>query len=264
MNSYYFKAERLYNKRRKDLDYKRISCNQVMKYDQRRDCYQHRHHRTVTVEIFRDKFIINTGGWDTITTWTKIGQWAPLRAWRKLREEWEGTKYVYWGGHGWRHRCATAYYDHIEIDVDGVPLDPKPIEVRKLRPGATKPFIEMKRRVRNRLRLAAIEARMVIGELPKPGGSKDRAEVLAAVERLDEWCQEHGEVFIPSHVLDMSALFGRREKCSFGRPTYHQPPAGTLMQRLETNLNAARHAWVEDNGATDIVQMPCDYLHRSE
>ena len=129
----YLQCEALYAKRRKSNNWKKISHNQKLYYDAAHDCFQHQHHHTITVEVYRDKYVISTGGWDTPTTWKKIHEFS--RCWIVTRPmfSFDPGKYVCWKN-GQGDNCYTKFYDGIAVDLQGVPLKPKPVQVRKLRP----------------------------------------------------------------------------------------------------------------------------------
>lgn len=252
-NSYYYRAERRFESRRSGRDYKRISKNQTITYNAADDCYVHRHHRTNTVFIYRDKFVIDTGGWDTKTTWKKIGEWSPLRASGRRLPCWEGSKYVYWN----QYTCATEYYDGIEIDNDGVPLDPKPIKVRRLRRGVTKPIRDITKQV-----LHALGPRAAVGEFDRFVGKQvNGLELLNLVQDIDEWMSDHpSQVLVPDE-FDWQALFARRERMSFGCKAYHQyNDEPTSLQRLKSNLAAATQVWLnQQTNIYETVEKPCNY-----
>lgn len=252
-NSYYYAAEKKFATRRSGREYKRISKNQVLLYDKRNDCYIHKHHYTNTVFIYRDKFVIDTGGWNTETTWKKIGQWSPLRAGGKRVASWEGTKYVYWDNHTY----ATEYYDGIEIDNDGVPLDPKPIKVRRLRRGVTKPIRDITKQV-----LHALGPRAAVGEFDRWVGKQvDGAKLVALVTDIAEWLYDHpSQVLVPDE-FNWQALFARRERMSFGSRAHHQyDDEPTSLQRLKSNLAAAVRVWLnQQTNIYETVEKPCNY-----
>lgn len=257
MSTSYWKAEKIFASRRSGREYKRISKNQVLLYDKRNDCYIHKHHHTNTVFIYRDKFVIDTGGWDTETTWKKIGQWSPLRAGGKRVASWEGTKYVYWGHDDNRFTHATEFYDGIEIDNDGVPLDPKPIKVRRLRRGVAKPIRDITKHVLNLL-----GPRAAVGEFDRFVGKQvNGLELLNLVQDIAEWMSDHpSQVLVPDE-FNWQALFARRERMAFGRKAYHQyNDEPTSLQRLKSNLAAATQVWLnQQTNIYETVEKPCNY-----
>jgi len=203
-----------------------------MFYDAHHDCYLHKHHNTITVEIYRDKFVVNTGGWDTKTTWEFINEWCPIRVVTPLGNIRE-HKVVVWGKH------MTPYHDGIEVDLYGVPLVHKPVRKRRAIRGARKEFYDLAAQVRKLLM-----SRAMVGEFDHVGGlsTASDSQYLAAMRTLvadeREWWSTD----------DLRSFFRPREILAFGRPRYQyqkllEQPMKPAIDRLDSNINAALRAW---------------------
>lgn len=193
----YERCARAYAKRRAGNDWKRMSHNQILLYDPREDCYMHKHHNTKTVFIYRDKYRVTTGGWDTVTTWKKIGEFCPIRTMRPRSKAIQHARLVYWGS----AKKFVPYYDGIEIDAEGIPLEMAPCTFERIHRKEMDAFNEHVRTVREVLR-----TRMLVGEWDHaPTQSLPHTEtVVRAFARL----AEEGKTWI-DHDLVMP-LFMRR------------------------------------------------------
>lgn len=247
----YDKAAREFAKRRKGNDYKRLTHNQVLKYDRTSDSYLHVHHRTCTVEIFRDKYRIDTGGWGTKTTWEKIRDVCPVfRCWAAshVSPSINCGKVVVWGG------GVTPFYDGFEIDYYGTPLVQKPVPVRRRIRGACVEFDKMAGRIRRAVLPATLFG--VYDETNAIG--KDGRDLLQFVYELNDHLERTGQQFL--HPDYVSALFATRKQCSFGRERWSQPDFVPAQTRLASNLAAAKQAWISQHwkAVYEIVEMPCE------
>lgn len=219
---------------------KPISHNQRLFYNEREDCYMHQHHRTITVKIFRDKYEIDTGGWDTVTTWAKIHEFANVHFTGRPTPAYVASKFVVWHQDG--KRCLTEFYDGIQVDLNGVPLDPQPVEVRKAIRGACKEFYDTAKKVR-----AAVAVRMLVGEFDSvedvtPLGEREMWEHVQEVAELAE-----KDEFIPTEIL--LPLFAQREMLSFGNRRHYgrwgnyEQKVSPAKTRLNTSLCVAKRGW---------------------
>lgn len=160
MTTCYLQCERDYNTRRSGSMWKRVGTNQILKYDEREDCYLHVHHETCTVKIYRDKYVVNVGGWDTPTTWAKIAEYCPIRTYRPRGDNIKHDRLVGWGKWDKTHYEHYApFYNGIEVDGNGVPLKPLPVTIERVNKVDTAVFNANVRKVRSALR-----TRMLVGE----------------------------------------------------------------------------------------------------
>jgi hypothetical protein len=73
-------------------------------------------HNTVVVEILSgDKYILNTGGWQTVTTKDRINNYSPARLWQQKSIWYINTE----------DSQKIAYEDGMKIDKNGNPTDLK-------------------------------------------------------------------------------------------------------------------------------------------
>jgi hypothetical protein len=230
-----------HRRNKKINDWKPVSHNQWLKYDSISDCYLHKHHNTVTVQIFQHKYVINTGGWDTNITWAKIHEYAKVQTSGRPSPLFVADKFVVWDNTS--GRCYTEFYDGIEVSVDGYPLDPQPVEVRRAIPGARAEFYALAKKVR-----AAVALRMVVGEFdnvqhdaPGDGATLQLMQEIAA----------RSEGLFAEHISfgELAPLFAQREVLAFGRSKivthsiYEEPEPTSVKSRLNSSINAAKRAW---------------------
>jgi hypothetical protein len=235
----YHKCAEMFATRRSGRDYKVLSHNQILYYDEYKDCYQHKHHSTITVEVYQHKVRVTTGGWNTSTTWAKIAQFCRIDARHKTRPHWTGgdfDKVVYYEDIDGTPRVAQ-YQDGMELDYEGRPLTPIPVHERRLIRGQTKEFYALVQQVK-----AILLPRALLGEFdevdvePLTGG-----KILNGMVNL----VGRGERFSPHE--DLCPFFAIRPQMSFGRARWRgrtEQPERTSLQRLQSNLNAARDAWL--------------------
>lgn len=239
----YFTCEKLYASRKKGRDYKVLSHNQILLYDERENCYLHKHHNTITVRIYPDRFVLNTGGWDTVTTWKKMHEYAVFSRSGPPSKSVVGSHFVRWtemfsSEVELRQRVFyTEFYDGIEVSHAGVPLlhCRRPLRVRRLRKGFNDEFYALARSVYSRLAL-----RVALGEfdVPEHTGQAESVSGRELLELLYEANKYEG--FLPHEFV--APLFARRPRQAFGRPTastYFGSPARTGAELWRTSINTA-------------------------
>lgn len=253
----YIEAERLFSRRRKPNAYKRWTHNQVIQYNPTLDCYEHKHHSTVTVRIFREHFQIFTGGWDTTTTWSKIRDVAPsVKIWKHHNPNVVGNKFVWWGwerkqnGRGY-YAKFTEFDEGIEVDYDGVPLHPQPYEVRVLRREVMKPFNAAARKVREFVLPRALIGEFDLGEYHRRSALDD--------EELTDLVMEVATYDFKDVTSDIVApLFFPREQKVFGRVVrwsrglMPDQPLASAETRLAANLTAARRGFINGRSSSEV------------
>ena len=257
----YYAAEKLYASRRNDgRDYKRYSHNQQIEYNAHEDCYLHRHHQTVTVRIYRGHYQLDTGGWDTVTTWKKINDVAdPPWLW-KARYSLSGADETRFLG---REGRVSPYFDGIEFTGNYV-INPIPYHRRVLRDGSAKEFTKLRKAVMARLGRENFMPRVMIGEFdvhvpddPEPyRRRRDEApsgyDVLAAMQAMvDESDREQ-------FVQYVQMLLVPRPQMVFGRERSYWnggPPERTALQRLHSSFAAALRAFHEENDHYELVEV---------
>lgn len=185
----YQECARLYDTRGHGRDWKRISDSQSLYYDAQDDCYLHQHHRTVTVRIYRDRYMVNTGGWDTPSTWAFVAEFCPISVYKPSSKLIKHDKVVGWAWeYGKGYTKFAPYYDRIEVDGAGVPLHPRPVTFERVNKAAIAAFNANVRKVRDKLR-----TRMLVGEwdsapvnyLHTTSAYVKAFETLAAMEWID-------------------------------------------------------------------------------
>jgi len=249
MSQSYYDCANVYAHRRnkKKNDWKPVSHNQWLRYDPISDCYLHRHHRTTTVEIYRDKYVVNTGGWDTVTTWAKIHQYACIHLCGRPTPSFVASKFVYWDGFG--GRAYTKFYDGIEVGLDGVPFEPKPVEMRRAKPGARAEFYATAKKVR-----AAVALRALVGEFDNVHHTELRdGAAWALMQSIAARSEGLFEEFIP--YGEVAPLFAQRQVQAFGRPRNDQrEEMASPQQRLASNINAAMRAWESTKPRNELYE----------
>jgi hypothetical protein len=237
----YHGAETFFAKRRsKSDDERRYTHNQWIGYNEREDYYWHRHHNTVTVRIYRDKYLLSTGGWDTVTTWKKMHDIAPFNTTRAYGRRYVDDRFLVWRQDD--KRLFTPWYDGIEVDYHGAPLKPQPVRVWQLKKGVMKPFNDMVKRLRGK----TLHMRMEFGEFDFNADDSNVEkpwEGTELLEKLRELDVQGGE-WLKSE--DVAPLFIPRPRVVFGRQRRTVYTKRTGMQLLQTSLNAARSAFVEE------------------
>jgi hypothetical protein len=238
--------------RRKSNGWKQYSHNQKLWYDEKKDCYLHQHHNTITVEIYRDKYKVSTGGWNTSTTWRKIHEFARIRMSGRPSPLFVADKFVTWDDTS--GRCYTEFYDGIEVSLDGYPLDPQPVQVRRAIPGARAPFYALAKQVRT-----AVALRMLVGEFDNVQTAPLKDE--AAYELL-QWVAACSSGLLAEHIpyAVVAPLFAQRELMAFGRPrstcyNYEEPEPTSAKTRLNSNINAAMRAWESDRSTEELYEI---------
>jgi hypothetical protein len=231
----------MFERRRKSRDYKVLSHNQVLLYDRFEDCYLHRHHSTVTVKIFPTYYVVNTGGWDTVTTWRKIHECVNISTGKPHLASIVENKMVFWNGWG-MDRKFCPYYDGIKVDHDGIPLEPQPTHFRRMKKGATAPFNRVAHRVREQLQVRAL-----VGEWDTAEASLLEPNECWAL--MQEIAKKRGWV---SNTM-AAPLFARRERQIFGRTgkrwgsSVDEEEFRNSVQRLQTTVACARRYWISKN-----------------
>lgn len=241
MTMSYHACETMYAKRRKSNNFKRVSHNQRLYYDKERDCYQHKHHSTITVEIYRDHYRVFTGGWDTVTTWMKIHEFAPIHVTSHITPSAIGNKFVVWNGWG-RDMKFTEFYDGIKINADGVPLEPQPVQFRRMKKGVCAEFNELARDVRQHLM-----PRIMLGEFEELDGDVLDGDDLFKLMR--EVKATSGGLFPEYMSMEkLTPLFVRRPQQCFGKTKTYMWEADTSYQpaimNLTANIAAAKRMWI--------------------
>jgi hypothetical protein len=231
----------LYAKRRKSNDWKRISHNQWLYYDAEADCYRHKHHRTYTVNIYPTYYQVNTGGWDTNTTWRKIWEFVRIQVGRPPTPNYLDSKMVYWHEDGVRK--FTPFYDGIKVNYNGEPLAPTLPKYRRLKRGMCAEFYELAAKVRK-----ALLPRILVGEFDDMRGSPlDDKDALTAMREIAARSEGLFAEFI-SATDPCMALLAVRPQMAFGRPRnwwgIEERKAPNGLMRLQSNINAARRAWL--------------------
>jgi hypothetical protein len=224
------------------------SKNQWIGYDAAKDCYLHKHHDTVTVEAYKGHYVVNTHGWDTVTTWEKITKFCGVRTTSHGPSKLcAASRFVYWSSYGgWKY---AEYYDGIHIHLNGVPVSPQPVRYLRLKPGATQEFDALVKKCRTLWKQPSLVTRMAIGEFDADMGrdSPDGEEcydLLSELARLPE-----GEIYAP-HDL-MAPLLLRRQAHSFGRVIRsswrrtEEKPMPSPQDRLNACVTAARRYYME-------------------
>lgn len=99
----YNKAKELYESaRNKDAGKPYGNNTRIVKTEQG---YGVKYHATVVVNVLTDRWVLNTGGWQTVTTKQRINENAPV--------------YINQEKHIWYIDGITPYQDGIEVDRDG-------------------------------------------------------------------------------------------------------------------------------------------------
>lgn len=231
----------LYATRRSGRNYKRFSHNQQIEFDRSSGAYMHRHHRTVTVVWFPDgKVRLDTGGWDTITTWKKIHDvvQAPW-LWRgNANIPTTAVERKFLG----RPERFSPYFDGIEF-TGGYVHNPEPYHKRICTPGSAKPFTQVRRAVWER-----IGPRVLIGEFDQrdeddfmfdskrrqltPTDPKVIWQLMQTIAGLTPGVDVERSLVTP-------LLVPRPQTC-FGRGRYNEAPTiRTGMQLLNSSFRAA-------------------------
>lgn len=249
----YYGCAAIYAHRRnkKLFDWKPVSHNQWLRYNEREDCYEHKHHSTITVRIYKDKYAVNTGGWNTTTTWKKIHEYACIHVCGKPSPLFVGDKFVYWDGRG-EGRAYTEFYDGIEVGLDGVPLDPQPVEVRRATPGVRAEFYAMVKKVR-----AAVAVRVLVGEFDEVQHTPpDDHETLQLMQMVAAKSEGLFVEYVPHE--EIAPLFAQREVLAFGRPRRNffgvDPTTTSAKSRLNSSINAAKRAWDAEYSTDDLYE----------
>lgn len=230
----YHQAEAQYARRRKSNGWKKLSHNTVLMYDERDDAYLFKHHRTVTVRIYRDRYQLYTRGWNTVTTWQKMGEIAPaICCGRYSHKNWVAERFVCWGG--WKK--FTEFYEGIEVGYDGVPLDPKPVRVRRVVPGSTQRFTNMRKAVTKKLEVRAALGEFTFDEDDAEMRYITNGQMLEALEGA--YIYASGGDFIPHEVA--LPLFRTPDSRKWGDAKL------TALQILGKNLDALREEWISDH-----------------
>lgn len=237
----YHKCAATFATRRKGRDYKVLSHNQTLEYDEHRDCYIHLHHGSPTVKLFREYVQLSTCGWDTTTTWAKMHQMARFCVTGRPSASYVGSKFLQWRDDEDGKARITEFHDDIAVDYEGVPLNPQPVRVKRMRKGATAEFGALRKAVLSRLGL-----RVAVGEFDTVMvKALDGKQLLRGMQKMvaadiDKWWTTE----------ELAPFFARRPRQSFGRVRYIDRDADEeavpAIKRLESNLNAARTAWVAE------------------
>lgn len=238
---------KLFAGRNRNRPFRRLSYSCTIRPSNDGSHYIHRHHNTDTVLIYPDRYVIYTGGWDTFTTWQNIRNVVPyFHAVRPRIKSIMENKLVGWYDAGkW---CYSPFYEGIEVNLCGVPFDPKPCTVRRLKKGETRPFNALAKKVR---------------------------EILGARVKLGEWdnvdlsCQSGWRVWILMEEIatrggpglftewidhDTAApLFAYRGLMTFGKPRDDDRYLNSA-QRLESNIRAAYTWWIKQHAETELVE----------
>lgn len=242
----------IYAKRRdkKANDWKPISHNQKLRYNPERDCYEHKHHNTITVRVFADDtYEIDTDGWDTVTTRSKIREFVPISTCCRPTPAFKAGKYLRWDG-----KKYTPFYDGIMVNRFGEPLDPEPCEMLRARPGVFAEFNELAKKVR-----AAVAVRMFVGEfddvdnVPVP----DDDEAFNLMREVAARSEGLFKEFIPA--AEVMPLFAQRPLMSFGKErgrfgNSYDDETSPAKTRLNSNINAAKRAWMKDKTTKELYE----------
>ena len=259
----WWQAKRLFDSRRNDgRDYKRYSHNQQIEYDEQENCYLHRHHSTVTVRIYPDKYQLNTGGWDTVTTWKKINDIAdPPWLW-KARHSLSGADETRFLG---REGRVSPYYDGIEFTGNYV-HNPIPYHKRVLRNGSAKEFTKLRKAVMDRLGRENFLPRVMIGEFdvnlpadPDPyrryryGDAPSGRDVLEVMQAMvDESDREQFAQYVQMLLVPRPKMVFGRECSYWGNG---EPPMRNALHRLQSSFAAALRAFHEENDHYELVEV---------
>lgn len=244
----YMDCAALYAHRCKNGDGKRISRNQRLYYDEHRDCYQHKHHNTITVEIFRDHYMLNTGGWDTSTTWSKMHEFALFNVSNRPSSLFVDSKFITWDGAN--GRCYTPFYDGIKVNYFGTPLDPEPCEVRRTIPGARADFYAMVKKVR-----AAVVVRMLVGEFDDAQhAALDDRETYELMREVAARSEGLFAEYLPYDLI--APLFAQREQRAFGRRVrgWDENKMSSPKCRFNSSINAAKRAWESEYSTDELYE----------
>jgi len=215
------------------------------KYDQ---CFDLTLHSTVVVRVYPDKYVVNCGGWFSNITRKKIRDWADVHLAGQHHTKFIENKFVYYNGD-----MVSVFHNNMEFSTSGFPLHPVLPTGYKMRKGATQEFNEMAKKVRTRLM-----PRILLGEFE---GVYDDDNMLTERQLLwgiKQFVARTEGMFVEQFTTeDLAGFFTLRPQQSFGRPRHQmfEPRQRTGLERLETNLNAARRAWLGEHSNRDLYEV---------